>query len=76
MRLLPAVVLGFALAFTIAFVTGYCIEMVLPKSYGSFQFYAAEFAGIVVSMTAFYLAVRRSFRRRKRDAEPYRERLA
>jgi hypothetical protein len=39
-------------------------------------FYAAEFAGVVISMAAFYFSVRQCYRRQKRKELQYTERLA
>jgi uncharacterized membrane protein YczE len=76
MKLMPAIFIGFILSFMTAFVTGYCIGMAFPLAHGSPEFYAAELAGIVISMTVFYFAVRQSYRRRKRQESHYTERLA
>ena len=59
MKLLPTIVIGLVLSFSTAFLFGYCIAMTFPLAHGSPQFYAAEFAGIVISMTVFYFVIRR-----------------
>jgi membrane protein implicated in regulation of membrane protease activity len=76
MKLLPAIVVGFVLAFAAAFWIGYFMAMAIPLTYGSPEFYAAEFAGVIISMAVFYFAIRKSFRRHKRRESHYTERLA
>lgn len=50
--------------------------MAFPLGHGSPEFYAAEFAGVVIAMTVFYFVIRKSYRRHKRRESPYTERLA
>ncbi len=76
MKLFPAMIIGFFLAFMAAFWIGYFMAMAIPLTYGSPEFYAAEFAGIVISMTVFYFVIRKSYRRHKRRSPDYTERLA
>ena len=76
MKLLPAIIIGFVLSLSAAILIGYGIAMTVPLAQGSPEFYAAAFAGIVISMTVFYFAIRKSYRRHKRRASHYAERLA
>ena len=76
MKLLPTIIVGFVLSFATAFLIGYCIAMTFPLAHGSPVFYAAEFAGIVISMTVFYFVIRKSYRRHKHRETEYSERLA
>ena len=76
MKLMLAIFIGFVASILTAIIVGFCIGMAFPLAYGSPEFYAAELAGIVISMTVFYFAVRQSYRRRKRQESHYTERLA
>ena len=76
MKLLPTIILGFALSFATAFLIGYCIAMTFPLAHGSPAFYAVEFAGVVISMAVFYFVIRKSYRRHKSRPVDYTERLA
>ena len=76
MKLIMAICIGFSASIMTAVIIGFGIGMVFPLANSSPEFYAAEFAGVVISMTAFYFSVRQCYRRQKRKESQYTERLA
>jgi uncharacterized protein YneF (UPF0154 family) len=56
MKLVLSISLGFAASLIAAAFIGFFIGMAFPLSGGTPAFYAAEFAGIVISMTVWYFS--------------------
>jgi len=76
MKLIRAILTGFVASIATSMIIGFCIGMAFPSGVGSPKFYAAVFAGVIISMTVFYFSVRMFYRRHKRDDAHYAERLA
>ena len=76
MKLMPAIVIGFVSAIMAAVILGFCIGMVFTLADSSPVFYAAEFAGVIISMAVFYFSVRQCYRRQKRKELHFTERFA
>ncbi len=76
MKLIVATCAGFVAAIVTAVLIGFFIGMAFPLPSGSPAFYAAEFAGVVISMTVWYFLARLFYRRLKSRESTYAERLA
>lgn len=76
MKLLLAVCIGFAVSVVTAVFIGFFIGMAFPFVDDTPSFYAAEFAGIVISLTVWYFFARRLYRYFKSKDSQYAERLA
>lgn len=76
MKLILATCIGFAASLVAALFIGFFIGMAFPLGYGTPAFYAAEFAGIVISMTVWYFLARRVYKYLKGKDERLAELLA
>ena len=76
MKLFVAICAGFAASIATAVLIGFFIGMAFPLAGNSPAFYAAEFAGVVISLTVWYFLGRLFYRRLKSKESPYAERLA
>lgn len=76
MKLMRAILTGFVASIATSMIIGYCIGMAFASGVASSEFYAAVFAGVILSMTVFYFSVRMFYRRHKREDSHYAERLA
>jgi len=70
MRPLLSVALGFGGALVAAVLIGFFIGFAFPDANGAPAFYAAEFAGIVVSLTVWFFAGRWAYRHLRRKDPP------
>ena len=76
MKLFLAIGMGFAASLLAAVLIGFFIGTMFPLAHGSPAFYAAEFAGIVISLTLWYFLARRIHRHLTRKEAQLAERLA
>lgn len=76
MNLMPAICLGFSGALLTAILIGFGIGMAYPLLGGSPGLYAAELAGIVISLAVFYVLARLFSKRQRHKDSVYSERLA
>ena len=76
MSLMPAISLGFGGAILTAILIGFGIGMAFPLLGGPSGLYAAELAGIVVSLAVFYFLARLFSKRQRSKDSVYAERLA
>lgn len=76
MKLFVAICAGFAASIVTATVVGFFIGMAFPHTGNMPALYAAEFAGIVISLTVWFFLARRIYRRLKSKDPHYAERLA
>lgn len=76
MNLMSAICLGFGGALLTAILIGFGIGMAYPLLGGLSGLYAAQFAGIVISLAVFYFLARLFSKRQRSKQSPYAERLA
>ena len=76
MNMMPAIFLGFGGALLTAIFLGFGIGMAYPLLGGPSGLYAAQLAGLVISLAVFYVLARLISKRRRRKDSLYTERLA